>query len=68
MNNKETLLALLAQQVRYATGLDGKSGMDAKRERQIACAAANSTLEILEKQFGLDPEEVLVEAMEAAVS
>ena len=68
MNTKETLLALLAQQVEYAFSLNGKLGLEAKKERQMAVAAANSTLEILEKQFGLDPEEVLAEVTEAVVS
>ena len=66
MNNKETFLALLTQQVQYAFGLDGKLGLEAKKERQMAVAAVNSTLEILETQFDMDPEDALEGAMSCA--
>lgn len=58
-NTKEQLLATLTEQVRYAFGLNGRLGIEAQNERHEAVVAANATLSLLEKRFGLDPEEVL---------
>ena len=65
-NTKETLLTLLTQQVSYAFGLNGKLGLEAKKERQAAVEAANSTLSLLESQFGMDPEDTLEGIMACA--
>jgi hypothetical protein len=66
MNNKETLLTTLTEQVRYAFGLNGKLGLEAMKERQEAVRAVNATLEILETQFDMDPEDALEGAMSCA--
>lgn len=66
MNNKEQLLALLTEQVKYAFGMNGKLGLEAMKERQEAVRAVNATLEILETQFDMDPEDALEGAMSCA--
>jgi len=66
--NKDQLIQLLAQQIKYATGLDGKIGIDAANERKLACDAANSTLHLLETKFKLDPERVYYQAEDIALA
>jgi uncharacterized membrane protein len=58
---KESLIQLLAQQIKYATGLDGKIGIEAANERKLACDAANCTLAIL-SQMGLAAEDAFEQA------
>ena len=59
--NKNNLIQLLAQQIKYATGLDGKIGIDAANERKLACDAANCTLAIL-TQMGMEADEAFEQA------
>lgn len=66
--NKDQLIQLLAQQIKYAMGLDGKIGIDAAEERRKACDAANSTLHLLETKFKLDPERVYYQAEDIALA
>lgn len=58
---KESLIQLLAQQIKYATGLDGKIGIDAANDRKLACDAANCTLAIL-SQMGLEADDAFEQA------
>ena len=58
---KESLIQLLSQQIKYATGLDGKIGIEAANERKFACDAANCTLAIL-TQMGLEAEDAFEQA------
>ena len=60
MNKKETLIQLLRQQISYAQSLNGKLGLAIQNEKHEALVAANSTLSLLEKRYGLDPKKVLV--------
>ena len=66
--NKDQLIQLLAQQIKYATGLDGKIGIDPAEERRKACDEANSTLHLLETKFKLDPERVYYQAEDIALA
>ena len=64
--NKEQLIQLLAQQIRYAMNLDGRLGVE--EERRQACDEANRTLHLLETKFHLDPERVYYQAEDLALS
>lgn len=59
MNKKETLLQLLRQQIHYVQSLNGKLGLAIQNEKHEALVAANSTLSLLKKRYGLDPKKVL---------
>ena len=60
MNKKETLIQLLRQQISYVRSLNGKLGLAIQNEKHEALVAANSTLSLIEKRYGLDPKKVLV--------
>ena len=64
--NKDQLIQLLAQQIKYAMDLDGRLGVD--EERRKACDEANSTLHLLETKFKLDPERVYYQAEDIALA
>ena len=64
--NKDQLIQLLAQQIRYAMNLDGYLGVD--DDRRQACDEANRTLHLLETKFHLDPERVYYQAEDLALS
>ena len=58
---QEFLIQLLAKQIQYATGMDGKIGLDASNRRKLACDDANRTIDTL-SQMGMEPEEALEKA------
>ena len=64
--NKEQLIQLLAQQIKYAFSLDGRLGIE--EERRQACDEANRTLHLLETKYHLDPEQVYYQAEDLALS
>ena len=64
--NKEQLIQLLAQQIKYAFSFDGHLGVE--EERRQACDEANRTLHLLETKYHLDPEQVYYQAEDIALS
>ena len=64
--NKDQLIQLLAQQIKYTMDLDGCPGVDDERRR--ACDEADRTLHLLETKYHLDPERVYYQAEDLALS
>lgn len=62
--NKDQMIQLLAQQIKYAMGLNGRFGVD--EERRQAGDEVNHTLHLLETKFKLDPEQVYYQAEDIA--
>ena len=58
---KDSLIKLLAWQIKYANSLNGKLDIEAKNERAFACDAANCTLAVL-SQMGIYGEDAFEQA------